>query len=214
MTSALHDTLSLTTLSQSHCRNAWSCSRSRRHSQKMMHGETTEHRLMKHVCVRACMHVYVRVCMCVCVVCMCMCACVCACVCMCVCACVCVVCVCVCVHVDCAAITICVRYCPSCKEHREATKQMSVWRLPDVLVVHLKRFSQQNMVIRGKLDKFVRYPTRCMHACVRVCMHACVCVCMHACVCVCVCVRTCVCVCVCMCVCVRVSWYVWHAHCY
>ena len=182
MTSALHDTLSLTTLSQSHCRNAWSCSRSQRHSQKMMHGETTEHRLMKHVCVRACMHVYVRVCMCVC-------------------ACVCVVCVCVCVHVDCAAITICVRYCPSCKEHREATKQMSVWRLPDVLVVHLKRFSQQNMVIRGKLDKFVRYPTRCMHACVRVCMHACVCVCVcvRVCVCVCVCAYVCVCVCPGMC---------------
>ena len=48
---------------------------------------------------------------------------------------------------------------------------MSVWRLPDVLVLHLKRFSQQNMVIRGKLDKFVRFPTRCVLVCVP---HVCV----------------------------------------
>ena len=48
---------------------------------------------------------------------------------------------------------------------------MSVWRLPDVLVLHLKRFSQQNMVIRGKLDKFVRFPTRCVLVCV---LHVCV----------------------------------------
>ena len=103
-----------------------------------------------------------------------MCVCVCVCVCLfiwCMCVYVCVrVCmeawVWVCMLIDSVAVALSVRYCPTCQEHREATKQMSVWRLPDVLVLHLKRFSQQNMVIRGKLDKFVRFPTRCVLVCV------------------------------------------------
>ena len=32
-------------------------------------------------------------------------------------------------------------YCPKCKEHRQATKKLELWRMPQVLVVHLKRFS-------------------------------------------------------------------------
>jgi ubiquitin carboxyl-terminal hydrolase 4/11/15 len=32
-------------------------------------------------------------------------------------------------------------YCPTCKEHRQATKKLELWRVPEVLVVHLKRFS-------------------------------------------------------------------------
>ena len=82
----------------------------------------------------------------------------------------------------------CIRYCPSCKEHREATKQMSIWRLPDILVVHLKRFSQHNIAVRGKLDKFVRFPTRC----VCVCVGGCGCVWVGVCGCVWVCVDVCV----------------------
>ncbi|CAF1458870.1 unnamed protein product, partial [Didymodactylos carnosus] len=31
-------------------------------------------------------------------------------------------------------------YCPHCKEFMQATKQMSVWKLPPILIVHLKRF--------------------------------------------------------------------------
>eukprot|EP00241_Pyramimonas_parkeae_P004423 CAMPEP_0114237434 /NCGR_PEP_ID=MMETSP0058-20121206/7388_1 /TAXON_ID=36894 /ORGANISM="Pyramimonas parkeae, CCMP726" /LENGTH=887 /DNA_ID=CAMNT_0001349475 /DNA_START=308 /DNA_END=2971 /DNA_ORIENTATION=+ len=48
-------------------------------------------------------------------------------------------------------------YCPKCKEHREATKKLELWRMPEVLVVHLKRFSY-NRVWRDKLDLHVKYP--------------------------------------------------------
>ncbi|XP_077982942.1 ubiquitin carboxyl-terminal hydrolase 19-like [Glandiceps talaboti] len=51
-------------------------------------------------------------------------------------------------------------YCPNCKEHREATKTMSVWRLPMTLIIQLKRFSFKNMLWRDKIDKMVDYPIR------------------------------------------------------
>ncbi|KAK7476332.1 hypothetical protein BaRGS_00032450, partial [Batillaria attramentaria] len=51
-------------------------------------------------------------------------------------------------------------YCPSCKKHREASKQMSIWRLPHTLVVQLKRFSFRNFIWRDKIDKMVDFPTR------------------------------------------------------
>jgi len=51
-------------------------------------------------------------------------------------------------------------YCPKCKEHREATKQMSLWRLPDILTIQLKRFSFRNLLWRDKIDKKVHFPTR------------------------------------------------------
>ncbi|RAL53471.1 hypothetical protein DM860_007143 [Cuscuta australis] len=48
-------------------------------------------------------------------------------------------------------------YCPSCKEHRQATKKLDLWRLPDILVFHLKRFSY-NRWMKNKLDTFVNFP--------------------------------------------------------
>ena len=36
------------------------------------------------------------------------------------------------------------RYCPKCKEHREATKKLDIWALPPVLIIHLKRFHMLN----------------------------------------------------------------------
>ncbi|XP_072023222.1 ubiquitin carboxyl-terminal hydrolase 19-like [Amphiura filiformis] len=51
-------------------------------------------------------------------------------------------------------------YCPKCKQHREATKEMSLWRLPCNLIIQLKRFSFKNMIWRDKIDKMVYYPTR------------------------------------------------------
>eukprot|EP01102_Stenamoeba_stenopodia_P015465 TRINITY_DN5275_c0_g2_i2.p1 TRINITY_DN5275_c0_g2~~TRINITY_DN5275_c0_g2_i2.p1 ORF type:complete len:407 (+),score=100.16 TRINITY_DN5275_c0_g2_i2:2-1222(+) len=47
-------------------------------------------------------------------------------------------------------------YCPKCKEFKQATKKMDLWKLPEILVVHLKRFS--NKLFRDKLDTFVDYP--------------------------------------------------------
>ncbi|XP_046440466.1 ubiquitin carboxyl-terminal hydrolase 19-like [Daphnia pulex] len=49
-------------------------------------------------------------------------------------------------------------YCPKCKEHREATKQMSVWRLPEILTIQLKRFSFRNLMWRDKIDQKVHFP--------------------------------------------------------
>lgn len=47
--------------------------------------------------------------------------------------------------------------CPKCKAPREATKQLSLWRAPKVLCLHLKRFSS-GRYMRDKLDTFVQYP--------------------------------------------------------
>ncbi|KAI9557505.1 hypothetical protein GHT06_017333 [Daphnia sinensis] len=49
-------------------------------------------------------------------------------------------------------------YCPKCKEHREATKQMSLWRLPEILTIQLKRFSFRNLLWRDKIDQKVHFP--------------------------------------------------------
>ncbi|KAL0904858.1 hypothetical protein M5K25_027016 [Dendrobium thyrsiflorum] len=48
-------------------------------------------------------------------------------------------------------------YCPSCKVHRQATKKLDLWRLPEILVVHLKRFSYSRF-LKNKLDTFVNFP--------------------------------------------------------
>ncbi|KAJ8518564.1 hypothetical protein ONZ45_g4395 [Pleurotus djamor] len=48
-------------------------------------------------------------------------------------------------------------YCPKCKEHRQATKKFDLWSAPDILVVHLKRFSNSRM-LRDKIDTFVDFP--------------------------------------------------------
>ncbi|TFK75037.1 cysteine proteinase [Pluteus cervinus] len=48
-------------------------------------------------------------------------------------------------------------YCPQCKEHQQATKKFDLWKAPDVLAVHLKRFSNSRM-LRDKIDAFVDFP--------------------------------------------------------
>ncbi|KAM3416280.1 hypothetical protein BST61_g7886 [Cercospora zeina] len=48
-------------------------------------------------------------------------------------------------------------YCNRCKELRRATKTLEIWTLPDILVVHLKRFGG-NRSFRDKIDLFVDYP--------------------------------------------------------
>ncbi|KAL8998480.1 MAG: hypothetical protein Q9188_006095 [Gyalolechia gomerana] len=48
-------------------------------------------------------------------------------------------------------------YCPRCKEHRRASKTFELWTAPDILVVHLKRFSSQGR-LRDKLDVAVDFP--------------------------------------------------------
>ncbi|PIA13669.1 cysteine proteinase [Coemansia reversa NRRL 1564] len=49
--------------------------------------------------------------------------------------------------------------CPRCKTKRKATKQLKVSRLPQVLIVHLKRFSTRGH-FREKLETNVHIPTQ------------------------------------------------------
>jgi len=49
-------------------------------------------------------------------------------------------------------------YCSQCKEFQQATKKFDLWKLPPILVVHLKRFSYKNRYWREKLETFVDYP--------------------------------------------------------
>ncbi|KAL4606707.1 hypothetical protein ACB092_09G122800 [Castanea dentata] len=48
-------------------------------------------------------------------------------------------------------------YCPSCKKPRQAIKKLDLWRLPEILVIHLKRFSY-NRLFKNKLETFVDFP--------------------------------------------------------
>jgi ubiquitin carboxyl-terminal hydrolase 4/11 len=48
-------------------------------------------------------------------------------------------------------------YCNRCKEMRQAAKTLEIWTIPDILIVHLKRFAG-NRSFRDKIDVFVDYP--------------------------------------------------------
>ncbi|KKF95951.1 Ubiquitin carboxyl-terminal hydrolase 12 [Ceratocystis platani] len=48
-------------------------------------------------------------------------------------------------------------YCPRCKEHRRASKKFDLWKTPDILICHLKRFSSSGWR-RDKLDHKVDFP--------------------------------------------------------
>uniref|UniRef100_A0A8C4S8Z7 ubiquitinyl hydrolase 1 n=1 Tax=Erpetoichthys calabaricus TaxID=27687 RepID=A0A8C4S8Z7_ERPCA len=50
-------------------------------------------------------------------------------------------------------------YCPTCKKHQLATKKLDLWSLPEVLIIHLKRFSYTKYA-REKLDTIVEFPIR------------------------------------------------------
>lgn len=48
-------------------------------------------------------------------------------------------------------------YCPQCKDFKQATKKFDLWKVPDILVVHFKRFSS-GRVGRDKIDSFIDFP--------------------------------------------------------
>ncbi|KAM3068068.1 hypothetical protein ACMFMG_011116 [Clarireedia jacksonii] len=48
-------------------------------------------------------------------------------------------------------------YCPRCKEHRRASKKFELWKTPDILIMHLKRFSSGGFR-RDKIDVLVEFP--------------------------------------------------------
>ena len=52
-------------------------------------------------------------------------------------------------------------YCPRCKEHRRAFKKFDLWSVPDILILHLKRFryAQSSFFMhRDKIDTLVDFP--------------------------------------------------------
>ena len=49
-------------------------------------------------------------------------------------------------------------YCSKCKDHQQATKTLNIWRVPDVVIISLKRFEYRNAIHRDKLDVFVDFP--------------------------------------------------------
>merc|ERR1719347_1827935 len=50
-------------------------------------------------------------------------------------------------------------YCPTCQKHQQATKKFDLWCLPEVLIIHLKRFSY-NRYWRDKIDTVIDFPIR------------------------------------------------------
>ena len=44
-----------------------------------------------------------------------------------------------------------------CKEHRQATKKFDLWKLPNILIIHLKRFSYSRYS-RDKISTPVYFP--------------------------------------------------------
>jgi ubiquitin carboxyl-terminal hydrolase 4/11 len=48
-------------------------------------------------------------------------------------------------------------YCNRCKEQRRAYKKLEIWTVPDILVIHLKRFSAHR-AFRDKIDVLVDFP--------------------------------------------------------
>ncbi|XP_052198810.1 ubiquitin carboxyl-terminal hydrolase 8-like [Diospyros lotus] len=53
-------------------------------------------------------------------------------------------------------------YCPNCKKHRQASKKLDLWRLPEILIIHLKRFSYSRF-FKNKLETFVDFPVEDLH---------------------------------------------------
>ena len=49
-------------------------------------------------------------------------------------------------------------YCSKCKKFRDATKKIDLWKLPPVLIIHLKRFKYDRYGSRVKLENFVDFP--------------------------------------------------------
>jgi len=50
-------------------------------------------------------------------------------------------------------------YCNCCKQHVQAIKTMELWRLPNILIIHFKRFEyKQQFIKREKLETFVDFP--------------------------------------------------------
>jgi len=50
-------------------------------------------------------------------------------------------------------------YCSKCEEIQVASKKIDLWRLPDLLIIHLKRFSS-DPISRQKINSLVNFPLK------------------------------------------------------
>ncbi|KAL0225406.1 hypothetical protein RCL1_003318 [Eukaryota sp. TZLM3-RCL] len=50
-------------------------------------------------------------------------------------------------------------YCPACKDFQRATKKIELYSVPDILIIHLKRFKYDSF-FRDKIDVFIDYPVQ------------------------------------------------------
>lgn len=56
------------------------------------------------------------------------------------------------------SVSLCLcRYCSNCKQHQRGTVKQSLYRLPDILIVHIKRFNMTAR-FREKIRAKVHYP--------------------------------------------------------
>lgn len=52
-------------------------------------------------------------------------------------------------------------FCSKCKKSRGSSRKFNLWRLPDILVLHLKRFSYgPTLIRRQKLAYNVKFPIK------------------------------------------------------
>jgi ubiquitin carboxyl-terminal hydrolase 4/11/15 len=51
-------------------------------------------------------------------------------------------------------------YCNKCKEHKRATKKMEIYKAPEVMMIHFKRFRAGSSILsKGKIGTRIEYPT-------------------------------------------------------
>lgn len=48
--------------------------------------------------------------------------------------------------------------CPACKRRQQCIKQLSLWSVPDIFIIHLKRFRSLSNTQRSKLSTLVLFP--------------------------------------------------------
>lgn len=49
-------------------------------------------------------------------------------------------------------------YCNKCKDHVQAFKTMEIYKTPNVLIIHLKRFKNSNKYFKSKLETPIDFP--------------------------------------------------------
>src|SRR5712671_4019930 len=48
-------------------------------------------------------------------------------------------------------------YCENCQTKSECTKKIEIWKMPNILIIHFKRF-RYNRKQKKKMDTFINFP--------------------------------------------------------